>query len=188
MKFDTLQQGITFYENYAIISGFDTRLSSIKKRKYDGKILLKYYVCSKEGFRETPRLHAECKKKRPIIRMGCKARLTLKLINDQDNYVIFSFHEGHTHALNTPNSAHHKKQYRNLTLAHKKNIMDNSRANIRATKSYKLMKEHVGGYENMAASVTDFKNFHRDIRKQIRGKDAQMLIEKKATNVQLLQI
>ncbi|KAL2921662.1 Protein FAR1-RELATED SEQUENCE 5 [Bienertia sinuspersici] len=69
MKFDTLQQGITFYENYARIFGFDTRLSSTKNRKSDGKVL------------------------------------------------------------------------------------------------------------NMAASVTDFKNFQRDIRKHIRGKDAQMLIE-----------
>ncbi|KAL2923154.1 Protein FAR1-RELATED SEQUENCE 5, partial [Bienertia sinuspersici] len=82
MKFDTLQQGITFYENYARISRSDTRLSSIKKRKSDGKILLKYCVYSKEGFRETPRLHVECKKKRPITRMGCKARLPLKPIND----------------------------------------------------------------------------------------------------------
>ncbi|KAL2943370.1 Protein FAR1-RELATED SEQUENCE 5 [Bienertia sinuspersici] len=115
MKFDTLQQGITFYENYARISGFDTRLSSTS----DGKLSLKYCVCNKEGFRETPRLHVECKKKILITRMVCKARLTLKLINDQDNYEIFSFHEGHTHALTTPNSTHHTKQSRNLTLAHK---------------------------------------------------------------------
>ncbi|KAL2930566.1 Protein FAR1-RELATED SEQUENCE 7 [Bienertia sinuspersici] len=53
MKFDTLQQGIRFYENYARVSGFDTRLYSTKKRKSDGKISLKYYVCNKEGFRET---------------------------------------------------------------------------------------------------------------------------------------
>ncbi|KAL2937037.1 Protein FAR1-RELATED SEQUENCE 5 [Bienertia sinuspersici] len=174
MKFDTLQQGITFYENYARISGFDTRLYSTKKRKSNGKISLKYCVCNKEGFRETPRIHVECKKKRLITRMGCKARLTLQLNNDQDNYVIFLFHEGHTHALTTPNSTHHTKQSRNLTLAHKKYIMDNSRANIRATKSYRLMKDHVGGYQNMAASVIDFKIFHRDIRKHIRGKDTQM--------------
>ncbi|KAL2931139.1 Protein FAR1-RELATED SEQUENCE 5 [Bienertia sinuspersici] len=72
MKFDTLQQGITFYENYARISGFDTRLYSTKKRKPDGKILLKYCVYNKEGFRETLRIHAECKKKRPITRMGVR--------------------------------------------------------------------------------------------------------------------
>ncbi|KAL2897692.1 Protein FAR1-RELATED SEQUENCE 5, partial [Bienertia sinuspersici] len=177
IKFDTLQQGISFYENYARVSGFDTRLYSTKKRKSDGKISLKYCVCNKEGFRETPRLQSNCKKKRPITRMGCNARITLKLINDQDNYIIFSFHEGHTHPLTTPNSAHHSKQSRNLTLTHKKYIMDNSRANIGATKSYRLMKEHVGGYQNMAASVSDLKNFQRDIRKHIRGKDAQMLIE-----------
>ncbi|KAL2924977.1 Protein FAR1-RELATED SEQUENCE 5 [Bienertia sinuspersici] len=177
MKFDTLQQGISFYENYARVSGFDTRLYSTKKRKSDGKISLKYFVCNKEGFRETKRRQSNCKKKRPLTRMGCNARITLKLINDQDNYIIFSFHEGHTHPLTTPNSAHHTKHSRNLTLAHKKYIMDNSRANIGATKSYRLMKEHVGGYQNMATSVTDFKNFQRDIRKRIRGKDAQILIE-----------
>ncbi|KAL2923344.1 Protein FAR1-RELATED SEQUENCE 5 [Bienertia sinuspersici] len=88
MKFDTLQKGITFYENYAKLSSFNTRLSLTEKRKSDGKILLKYCVCCKEGFRETPRLHAECKKKIPITRMRCKARLTLKLINDQDNSQI----------------------------------------------------------------------------------------------------
>ncbi|KAL2923119.1 Protein FAR1-RELATED SEQUENCE 7 [Bienertia sinuspersici] len=54
MKFDTLQQGISFYENYARVSGFDTHLYSTKKRKSDGKISLKYCVCNKEGFRETP--------------------------------------------------------------------------------------------------------------------------------------
>ncbi|KAL2943006.1 Protein FAR1-RELATED SEQUENCE 7 [Bienertia sinuspersici] len=61
MKFDTLQQGITFYENYARIFGFDTRLSSTKRRKSYGKILVNYCVCNNEGFRETLRLHAECK-------------------------------------------------------------------------------------------------------------------------------
>ncbi|KAL2923605.1 Protein FAR1-RELATED SEQUENCE 5 [Bienertia sinuspersici] len=80
MKF--LQQGIRFYENYASISGFDTRLYSTKERKSDRKISLKYCVYNKEGFRETPRLHADCKKKRLITRMGCKARITLKMIND----------------------------------------------------------------------------------------------------------
>ncbi|KAL2923589.1 Protein FAR1-RELATED SEQUENCE 12 [Bienertia sinuspersici] len=48
MKFDTLQQGIRFYENYTRVSGFDTRLYSTKKRKSDGKISLKYCVCNKE--------------------------------------------------------------------------------------------------------------------------------------------
>ncbi|KAL2899745.1 Protein FAR1-RELATED SEQUENCE 5 [Bienertia sinuspersici] len=82
MKFDTLHQGITFYENYARVSGSDTRLYSKKKRKSDGNISLKYCVCNNEGFRETPRLHADCKKKRPTTRIGCKARITPKLINN----------------------------------------------------------------------------------------------------------
>ncbi|KAL2938192.1 Protein FAR1-RELATED SEQUENCE 5 [Bienertia sinuspersici] len=109
MKFGTLQQGICFYETYARISGFDNCLYSTKKRKSDGKISLKYCDYNKEGFRETPRLQSNCKNKRPITRMGCNARITLKLINDQHNYIIFSFHEG-THT--SPN-------YTQLCLRHK---------------------------------------------------------------------
>ncbi|KAL2942503.1 Protein FAR1-RELATED SEQUENCE 5 [Bienertia sinuspersici] len=107
MKFDTLHQGISFYKNYARVSGFDNRLYSTKKRKSDGKISLKHYVCNKEGFRKTQRVQSNSKKKRPITRMWYNSRITLKLINDQDNYIIFSFHEGHKHPLTTPNSAHH---------------------------------------------------------------------------------
>ncbi|KAL2897598.1 Protein FAR1-RELATED SEQUENCE 5, partial [Bienertia sinuspersici] len=77
MKFDTLQQGISFYENYARVSDFDTRLYSTKKRKSDGKISLKYCVCNKEGFRETSKLQSNSKKKRPITRIGCNAKITL---------------------------------------------------------------------------------------------------------------
>ncbi|KAL2906422.1 Protein FAR1-RELATED SEQUENCE 7 [Bienertia sinuspersici] len=63
MKFDTLHQGISFYENYARVSGFDTRLYSTKKRKSDGKTSLKYCVYNKEGFREHQDFNQTAKRK-----------------------------------------------------------------------------------------------------------------------------
>ena len=46
--FDSLEEGIDFYKNYAHHVGFSVRLSSTKK--VNGIICWKYYYCSKEGW------------------------------------------------------------------------------------------------------------------------------------------
>ncbi|KAL2937549.1 Protein FAR1-RELATED SEQUENCE 7 [Bienertia sinuspersici] len=56
MKFDSLEEGVTFYRKYAKVCGSTTRMSSVKKRSSDGVILFKYCTCSKEGFKETPKV------------------------------------------------------------------------------------------------------------------------------------
>ncbi|XP_074267026.1 protein FAR-RED IMPAIRED RESPONSE 1-like [Silene latifolia] len=35
---------------------------------------------------------------------------------------------------------------------------------IRATRTYEICNEHVNGFENIGASLNDFKNFHRDVK------------------------
>ncbi|XP_074305945.1 protein FAR1-RELATED SEQUENCE 5-like [Silene latifolia] len=43
--------------------------------------------------------------------------------------------------------------------------------------TYRMFKEYVRGYQNVGASLEDFKNFSRDIKKFLSEGDAQMLIE-----------
>ncbi|XP_074277848.1 protein FAR-RED IMPAIRED RESPONSE 1-like [Silene latifolia] len=43
---------------------------------------------------------------------------------------------------------------------------------IGATKTYKMLKEHVNEFQNIGASLTDFKNFHRDVKCYIYERDA----------------
>ncbi|XP_021741423.1 protein FAR1-RELATED SEQUENCE 5-like [Chenopodium quinoa] len=40
-----------------------------------------------------------------------------------------------------------------------------------------MMKEIVGGYDNIGASKQDFKKFHRDLKAYIQGSDAQMFVD-----------
>ncbi|XP_021717028.1 protein FAR1-RELATED SEQUENCE 5-like [Chenopodium quinoa] len=40
-----------------------------------------------------------------------------------------------------------------------------------------MVKEYVGGYENIGASRNDIKNFHRDLKAYIEGSDAQMFVD-----------
>ncbi|KAK9714065.1 hypothetical protein RND81_06G069300 [Saponaria officinalis] len=54
----------------------------------------------------------------------------------------------------------------------------NSRLKIGATKTYKMCKEHVNGFENIGASLNDFKNFHRDVKCYINERDGQLFIDR----------
>ena len=47
--FKTLEDALNFYKTYTKLSGFDFRKSTQYNRK-DGKVKLKYFVCSREGF------------------------------------------------------------------------------------------------------------------------------------------
>ena len=56
--------------------------------------------------------------------------------------------------------------------------MDCSRAKIGATRAYNLAKEMVGSCENVGSTVSDFKNFERDVKLGIGENDASLIIEK----------
>ena len=67
---------------------------------------------------------------------------------------------------------------RNLSLAYKNFIMDCSRANIGPTRAHSLVKEMTGSFDDIGATVDDFKNFSRDIKSRIGAHDADMLLSK----------
>ncbi|XP_021742777.1 protein FAR1-RELATED SEQUENCE 5-like [Chenopodium quinoa] len=51
------------------------------------------------------------------------------------------------------------------------------KVNIGPVATFRMMKEIVGGYDNIGASKQDFKNFHRDLKAYIQGSDAQMFVD-----------
>ncbi|XP_074267119.1 protein FAR1-RELATED SEQUENCE 5-like [Silene latifolia] len=85
--------------------------------------------------------------------------------------------ESHTHLLSTPNTVVHLTESRELTLIHKTMIVENSKVNKGHVQSFRMFKEYVIGYQNVGASLEDFKNNWRDVKKFIKGYDAQMMIE-----------
>ncbi|KAL9690510.1 hypothetical protein QQ045_010910 [Rhodiola kirilowii] len=53
--------------------------------------------------------------------------------------------------------------------------MDLGHMRIGATRAFHLVKEMVGGYSNIGATLTDFNNFKRDMKAFIGGRDAAMV-------------
>ncbi|XP_074293414.1 protein FAR1-RELATED SEQUENCE 5-like [Silene latifolia] len=170
MIFDKLDDGLEFYKAYAANSGFKMRKST--QRNIDGVVMTKYCVCSKAG-ESKPRGKV---KKRQRTRILCNAKIFFRR-NEKGQYVIVDFHEGHTHLLSTPNTVVHLNESRELTLIHKSMIVENSKVNKGPVQSFRMFKEYVKGYQNVGASLEDFKNFWRDVKKFIKGYDAQMMIE-----------
>ncbi|KAK9690421.1 hypothetical protein RND81_09G126900 [Saponaria officinalis] len=184
MEFDALEDDIQFYCIYAIACGFDIRKFS-QKRFRDQTIRTKVLLCHREGFGESKKTKNmvsmepnERSKKQDrvttIRRFGCRAMI--KLVFNSGKYVIDQFREGHNHPLVLVKNREFQKLSRNLTLYHKKTIINNSKVNIGASKTYRICKEVANGYENVGASLLDFKNFQRQVKLFIGDADAQMFI------------
>ncbi|KAK1375631.1 hypothetical protein POM88_031824 [Heracleum sosnowskyi] len=60
----------------------------------------------------------------------------------------------------------------------RKFAFDVGNVNIGTSKSFFFMKELVGGYANVGATMRAFRNFRRDLKEYVGEPDAQMIIEK----------
>ncbi|KAK9689952.1 hypothetical protein RND81_09G093800 [Saponaria officinalis] len=184
MEFDKLEDGIQFYRIYAIACGFDIRKST-QRRFRDNIIRTKIILCHREGFGESKKLKklvntesAETSKKKErvttIKRFGCTSMI--KFVFKSGKYVICEFREGHNHPLMLVKNREFQKLSRNLTLYHKQTIINHSKINIGASKTYRICKEVANGYENVGASLLDFKNIQREVKQFIGDADAEMFI------------
>ncbi|KAK9665365.1 hypothetical protein RND81_14G107700 [Saponaria officinalis] len=184
MEFEALEDGIEFYRIYAIACGFDIRKSS-QKRFRDQTIRTKLILCHREGFGESKKTKNmvsmkpnERSKKQDrvttIRRFWCRAMI--KLVFKSGKYVINQFREEHNHPLVLVKNREFQKLSRNLTLYHKQTIINNLKVNIGASKTFRICKEVANGYENVGASLLDFKNFRRQVKLFIGDANAQIFI------------
>ncbi|XP_074301083.1 protein FAR1-RELATED SEQUENCE 5-like [Silene latifolia] len=166
--FASLEAGIKFYEVYARACGFTPRKHSTKTLR-GGVAHQKFVVCNRQGFRES-----KPNKQRPgtkdnenmgdgsstassvtrrvkITRIGCRAYVDLPI------YMALMAQ---------------------TMIDEKTLILDNSKLNIGAGLTFRQVKELVNGYENIGATLIDFKNFQRDIKCYIGLRDADLFIDR----------
>ncbi|KAK0593930.1 hypothetical protein LWI29_030171 [Acer saccharum] len=173
-EFASLDEVHDFYNKYAKEVGFSVRISSSKKNKND-EITRKEYCCFKEGT-SCKGIPCEKKRRRGIIRVGCNAKLAVvKTISG--NFVVSLFVEEHNHSLVTPRRVHFLKSHRKVTKAQKSLTQHFLAANIPIHQQISVFESQAGGIHNIGCTEKDIYNFERDLRKEMKGHDAMMLLE-----------
>lgn len=181
-KFPTEEEATSFYRTYAKECGFDVRVGSACK-SWDKKVnLWRYILCNREGKKSiTCHMDEESndnstKRRRVSNRCECMARMVIKYAGTE-GYEVKVFNERHTHPLLGEARKQFLKINRKIDHVHQKFYLDCHRASIGPMKSYKLLKEVVGGYTHVGCSAVDFKNFGRAMRAHVGGADAQMILD-----------
>ncbi|KAJ9561033.1 hypothetical protein OSB04_006193 [Centaurea solstitialis] len=117
--FQSLDNAIEMYANYAKKGGFKIRRST-QKTKRDGSVILKYILCSKAGLLENHQngnLNQKRNKRQRNMRFqrtGCKACAKFKLIPGTTSYRLYSFEDKHNHALITKDNMNLTRAKREL--------------------------------------------------------------------------
>lgn len=92
--------------------------------------------------------------------------------------MISKFVEQHNHDLVPKVGRQFMKVNRKMSTFSQKFVFDAANANIGVSKSHNFMKELVGGYANVGATVREFRSFSRDLKAFVGERDAQMIINK----------
>ncbi|KAJ8446943.1 hypothetical protein Cgig2_026441 [Carnegiea gigantea] len=174
LEFANLKECEKFYKSYAHHVGFSVHKSSFKKGK-GGLQKHRYFVCCKQGFKRT-QTNVHSNRKVKLTREGCNVMVGFRRTKD-GKYELFKFHEGHTHVLSTPRKHHMLNSNNGVNSVHRTLFKSLTRANIGPSKANRIIKEQMGGSQNVGCSKQDLENFQRDLKAFIKDSDAQMFIK-----------
>ncbi|XP_047942783.1 uncharacterized protein LOC125189561 [Salvia hispanica] len=183
-NFNTLDEGISFYDAYARATGFDTRKHGNKASRE--LVTWQYLVCNRQGVKkgiEIDQIHARegfiTKRRRTSKRCGCKARVSLKYVFEGSfvGYVVHEFVDVHNHSLIELPLRRWMHLNRKLDEVHRKFIWDCTKANISPTMTFKFLNEFLGGYDTVGITLTELRNYVHGLKSYVEGSDAQMLLD-----------
>ncbi|XP_019181619.1 PREDICTED: protein FAR1-RELATED SEQUENCE 5-like [Ipomoea nil] len=190
--FPSLAHGIDFYRQYASLVGFDVRCSSLRRNR-EGVAVKDVLVCSREGFKQAVQSSVVVdaaldqapvapKRRRVSNRVGCRARLVLKM-GDDGVFVVHFIELRHNHCLCSDVAKPFLRGNRSMDVQHQIFVLKCARANVGPNRSFRLAREFAGSYSNVGATCVNFKNLKRDLMAFIGTSDAHIVVKKYAKKV-----
>ncbi|XP_075475837.1 protein FAR1-RELATED SEQUENCE 5-like [Primulina tabacum] len=126
MKFESLEDAFSFYNQYAREAGFSARISNIKRSKKTNEVIWKKFVCFKKGHTDEIRRSKQAKSEEIIkerargeIRSGCKSKISVVKEQNDLGWVVSTFMESHNHSLSTPSKVHLLRSHRIVSASEK---------------------------------------------------------------------
>ncbi|XP_071740176.1 putative protein FAR1-RELATED SEQUENCE 10 [Rutidosis leptorrhynchoides] len=184
-KFTSLNQVWAFYKAYARKSGFQAK----KGCQYpSGKKVLpnyKYYNCVREGFKRKKQVCTDASKESENVNVD-NSNVQVGTDGAVGQQSVKLFNEKHNHSLVNNDDIKFLTASRKFTYGKQLFLHTILSLNVGPVRGFKLMKEIQGGFEQVGASVVDYKNFRRDMSLFIGDRDAQMVVEKLKSNQECL--
>ena len=151
-------RGIDFYNEYGRDCGFSIRKDLCNKRKVDGVVTSRQFVCSKQGFK------VECRDgqkthERDETRTSCQAHMKIWIGKKNEKYYIHSFGLNHSHALHVSQCAHMMPSQRKISQAHTLEIDLAEDSGIKLKDLYELMGRQAGGRDIIGYAKQYQKNY-----------------------------
>ncbi|XP_022883458.1 protein FAR1-RELATED SEQUENCE 5-like [Olea europaea var. sylvestris] len=155
-EFESIEVAYEFYNNYAKEAGFSARMSTTKKRSgANGHILKKF----------------------GIVRVACKAKIIVVRNKSSPYWIVSSLLETHNHAPTTLSRLHLLRLHCHISNAKKALVQQLFEANVSTNQQISLMEIEYGGPQNIGCIERDIRNYERDLKEEIKGIDAESLIE-----------
>ncbi|XP_074299931.1 protein FAR1-RELATED SEQUENCE 5-like [Silene latifolia] len=190
--FVDLESAMLFHKIYAIACGFEARKSSTKRFK-DGIIRTKCMVCHSQGFNNRKRRPPQADAKTTTVETGDKTKAGAISGNRKTKAAKTSTKKGggageaessNKQSVTPVKNWEFEKLVVNINQLneyHKQLIIQNSRLNVGASLTYNLCKEQAEGFENVEATLMQFKNFQRNVKCLLNSKDGHMFISRLET-------
>ncbi|WOL12455.1 protein FAR1-RELATED SEQUENCE 5-like isoform X1 [Canna indica] len=162
MEFESEDRAYEFYNKYAGQVGFSVRKSSSGKSS-ENVTRSRTFVCSRQGFRKDKKGAKEVKRPRPETRIGCPARMTIK-ITPNGKYRVTEFIADHNHQPAPPSTTHMLRSQR-ITIelqATEADLSDDSGTTPKSANE--AAPRLIGGPRNVRFLPADYKNNLRSKR------------------------
>ncbi|TVU37935.1 hypothetical protein EJB05_11280, partial [Eragrostis curvula] len=163
MEFESEEKAYEFYNKYAGHVGFSVRKSTSHKSS-ENITKVRTFVCSREGYNRDKK-SLEAKKPRLDTRIGCPARLIIK-VTPECKYRVTDFKADHNHQLAPPSTMHMLRSQRILTELQSGDaeLSDDSVVTPTTKATGDLVVRQVGFLRSISQLPADYKNYLRSKR------------------------
>lgn len=103
MEFDSDEAAKEYYIAYANHIGFGVRMNKSRRSRKDDTVIMRWFVCTREGFHSKRVIYDDGKKKRKrgTTREGCRAMIEV-IRKDHGKWVVSKLETEHTHMVALP--------------------------------------------------------------------------------------
>ncbi|KAF8389835.1 hypothetical protein HHK36_024354 [Tetracentron sinense] len=172
MEFDSEDEAYAFYNKYGGNKGFSVRRGNVEWTS-KGVIQSRKFVCSKEGYRQKDRRDGRVKKHRLETRIGCKARMVIKL-KDNGEYRVSEVVLDHNHGLAIPTEIPMLRSQKASTVVQ---VAQAEKADVRGNRGNAI------GHDRKASVGLRYRslcrNFRNVAKKAAKSEEAHLLVSSK---------